>query len=171
MAWHRCQYRQPASGADSGDRAGRRHNAGHEAPDPRLFPSGRHFAAWIGLTPKDHSTAGKTGSARSPAPEMRCAQRAGGGSDRGDPAGAARRGRASPWLLALLARKSSPKLAAIALSTRLLASPEAVGAGGELYHACRQADRIGARRRKRDRWGGRLRARHLDRCRSCKRRW
>ena len=31
-----------------------------KAPDPRLFPSGRHFAAWIGLTPKDHSTAGKT---------------------------------------------------------------------------------------------------------------
>ncbi len=28
-----------------------------KAPDPRLFPSGRHFAAWIGLTPKDHSTA------------------------------------------------------------------------------------------------------------------
>ena len=31
-----------------------------KAPDPGLFPSGRHFAAWIGLTPKDHSTAGKT---------------------------------------------------------------------------------------------------------------
>jgi transposase len=28
--------------------------------DPRAFPSGRHFAAWLGLTPKDHSTAGKT---------------------------------------------------------------------------------------------------------------
>src|ERR1700732_2912631 len=31
-----------------------------KAPDPRLFRSGRHFAAWIGLTPKDRSTAGKT---------------------------------------------------------------------------------------------------------------
>src|SRR5277367_6441915 len=31
-----------------------------KTPDPRLFSSGRHFAAWIGLTPKDHSTAGKT---------------------------------------------------------------------------------------------------------------
>src|SRR3954462_7113873 len=31
-----------------------------KAPDPGLYPSGRHFAAWIGLTPKDHSTAGKT---------------------------------------------------------------------------------------------------------------
>src|ERR1700682_5798915 len=31
-----------------------------KTPDPRAFPSGRHFAAWLGLTPKDHSTAGKT---------------------------------------------------------------------------------------------------------------
>src|SRR6266852_7139250 len=31
-----------------------------KTPDPCAFPSGRHFAAWLGLTPKDHSTAGKT---------------------------------------------------------------------------------------------------------------
>jgi transposase len=31
-----------------------------KTPDPGAFASGRHFAAWIGLTPKDHSTAGKT---------------------------------------------------------------------------------------------------------------
>jgi len=31
-----------------------------KTPDPRLFKSGRAFAAWIGLTPKDHSTAGRT---------------------------------------------------------------------------------------------------------------
>src|SRR5260221_9430216 len=31
-----------------------------KTPDPRAFTSGRHFAAWIGLTPKDHSTSGKT---------------------------------------------------------------------------------------------------------------
>ena len=30
-----------------------------KTPDPRLFKSGRDFAAWIGLTPRDHSTAGK----------------------------------------------------------------------------------------------------------------
>lgn len=30
-----------------------------KTPDPRMFKSGRDFAAWIGLTPKDHSTAGK----------------------------------------------------------------------------------------------------------------
>lgn len=31
-----------------------------KTPDPRIFRSGRDFAAWIGLTPKDHSTAGKS---------------------------------------------------------------------------------------------------------------
>src|SRR6266545_4764016 len=29
-------------------------------PDPKAFRCGRDFAAWLGLTPKDHSTAGKT---------------------------------------------------------------------------------------------------------------
>ena len=28
-------------------------------PDPGAFHSARHFAAWLGLTPTDHSTAGK----------------------------------------------------------------------------------------------------------------
>src|SRR5262249_9337560 len=31
-----------------------------KAPDPGNFRSARHFAAWIGLTPRDHSTGGKT---------------------------------------------------------------------------------------------------------------
>lgn len=30
-----------------------------KAPDPAAFKTGRDFSAWIGLTPKDHSTAGK----------------------------------------------------------------------------------------------------------------
>ena len=30
-----------------------------KTPAPELFRSGRQFAAWIGLTPKDHLTAGK----------------------------------------------------------------------------------------------------------------
>jgi transposase len=87
---------------------------------PEAFRSGRYFAAWIGLTPKDHSTAGKT--------------RLGAITRAGDEAlrsvlvvGATaviqqvRRGKAcpwqgtgghpSPWLAELLKRKS-PKLAA-----------------------------------------------------------
>lgn len=30
-----------------------------KTPDPKLFRSGRDFAAWMGLTPRDHSTGGK----------------------------------------------------------------------------------------------------------------
>lgn len=30
-----------------------------KVPAPQLFSSGRDFAAWLGLTPRDHSTAGK----------------------------------------------------------------------------------------------------------------
>src|SRR5690348_2645173 len=91
-----------------------------KAPDPKTFRSGRQFAAWIGLTPKDHSTAGK--------------QRLGVITRAGDETlrsllvvGAtaviwqARRGKsrsASPWLLTLLKRKP-PKLAAIALANKI----------------------------------------------------
>jgi transposase len=28
-------------------------------PDEQRFSSGRHFAAWLGLTPKQHSSGGK----------------------------------------------------------------------------------------------------------------
>ena len=33
-----------------------------KTPAPEMFRSGRQFAAWIGLTPKDHSTGGKVSS-------------------------------------------------------------------------------------------------------------
>src|SRR5258705_4673265 len=91
-----------------------------KAPDPRLFPSGRHFAAWIGLTPKDHSTAGKTrlGTITRAGDEMLRSVLVAGATA---VIQQARRGRgpASPLLLALLARQSSPKLAAIALANKI----------------------------------------------------
>jgi len=89
-----------------------------KVPDPKAFRSGRHFAAWIGLTPRGHSTAGK--------------QRLGAITRAGDPAlrsvlvvGAMavirqalrRPERASPWLLELLKRKPR-KLAAVALANK-----------------------------------------------------
>jgi transposase len=107
-----------------------------KAPDPRLFPSGRHFAAWIGLTPKDHSTAGKT--------RLGTITRAGDERLRSIlVAGATAviqqakqgRGRASPWLLALLARKSSTKLAAIALANKTARIAWKLLVTGESYHA------------------------------------
>jgi transposase len=89
-----------------------------KTPEPELFRSGRQFAAWIGLTPKDHSTAGKI--------RLGVITRAG---DEGLRAvlvvGATsviqhvrRGGRPSPWLTELLKRKS-PKLAAVALANKM----------------------------------------------------
>lgn len=89
-----------------------------KTPDPKGFVSARHFAAWIGLTPKDHSTAGK--------------QRLGVITRAGDEvlratlvAGAMaviqqalrRPDRASPWLVELLRRKAA-KEAAVALANK-----------------------------------------------------
>ena len=89
-----------------------------KAPDPRLFPSGRHFAAWIGLTPKDHSTAGKTriGKITRAGDEMLRSVLVAGATAVIQQAKKGR-GRPSPWLVALLARKS-PKLAAVALANK-----------------------------------------------------
>ena len=59
MAWHRadeCSQRLtkiPGVGPIAAVRLKMK------TPEPELFRSGRQFAAWIGLTPKDHSTAGK----------------------------------------------------------------------------------------------------------------
>ena len=89
-----------------------------KTPAPEMFRSGRQFAAWIGLTPKDHSTAGKV--------------RLGVISRAGDEAlrsvlvvGATavvqhvrRGGRGSPWIVDLLKRKP-PKLAAVALANKM----------------------------------------------------
>ncbi|WP_068095131.1 IS110 family RNA-guided transposase [Novosphingobium rosa] len=89
-----------------------------KAPPAESFRSGRQFAAWLGLTPKDHSTGGRV--------------RLGGITKAGDPSirstlivGATallrhiRKGRtkASPWLEALLIRKP-PKLVAVALANK-----------------------------------------------------
>jgi len=30
-----------------------------KVPDAKVFRSGRHFAAWIGIAPREHSTAGR----------------------------------------------------------------------------------------------------------------
>jgi transposase len=85
---------------------------------PELFRSGRQFAAWIGLTPKDHSTAGKV--------RLGVITRAGDEGLRSVlTVGATavikqvrRGGSASPWLIELLKPKP-PKLAAVALANKM----------------------------------------------------
>jgi transposase len=90
-----------------------------KVPDAQGFKSGRDFAAWLGLTPKNHSTAGKN--------RLGAITRAGDEMLRSVlVAGATaliqhmRRGskRAWPWLEALIARKPF-KLVAVALANKL----------------------------------------------------
>jgi transposase len=112
-----------------------------KAPDPHLFPSGRHFAAWIGLTPKDHSTAGKTRLGkitRAGDERLRSVLVAGATAVIQQ----ARRGRGHPlpWLLALLARKSSPKLAAIALANKIARIAWKLMTTGECYNRTQVPD-------------------------------
>lgn len=86
-------------------------------PDPGGFKSGRHFAAWLGLTPKPHSSGGK--------------ERLGRISKMGNPAlrsllvlgatavlrHARRNPNASKWLTALLARRPF-RIVAVALANK-----------------------------------------------------
>jgi transposase len=100
-------------------------------PQPKVFRSGRHFAAWIGIAPLEHSTGGR--------------QQLGQISKKGDEdlrrllaLGAtaviqqAKPGRASPWLLGLLARKPK-KVTALALGYKMARTIWAMMISGEVY--------------------------------------
>jgi hypothetical protein len=108
-----------------------------KVPDAKAFRSGRHFAAWIGITPRENSTAGR--------------HRPGKISRQGDEdlrrllvLGATaviqqvKRGHASPWLLGLLARKPK-KLAAVALANKMARIVWAMMVSGETYRRPAQA--------------------------------
>jgi transposase len=101
-----------------------------KTPDPHLFSSGRQFAAWMGLTPKDHSTAGKV--------RLGVITRAGDEALRSVlVVGAtavirqARLGRVKwPWLMRLIGRKE-PKLAAVALANKIARTAWRMMASGQ----------------------------------------
>lgn len=112
-----------------------------KVPDPQAFRSGRDFAAWLGLTPKDHSTAGKT--------RLGVITRAGDEALRrvlvvGATAVIQQvrrgRGRASPWLVDLLKRKP-PKLAAVALANKMARVAWKLMVSGERYDPAARAGR------------------------------
>jgi transposase len=108
-----------------------------KTPDPGAFPSGRHFAAWLGLTPKDHSTAGNTrlGKITRAGDEMLRSVLVAGATAVIQQARRGR-GRPSPWLVALLARKP-PKLAAVALANKIARIAWKLMKTGESYDGAR----------------------------------
>ncbi len=89
-----------------------------KTPDPGAFTSARHFAAWIGLNPKDHSTAGKIRLGKiTRAGDERLRSILVAGATAVIKQAMHGRGHPSPWLVALLKRKP-PKLAAVALANK-----------------------------------------------------
>src|SRR5208283_2331962 len=103
-----------------------------KTPDPKLFRSGRQFAAWIGLTPKDHSTGGKVRLGvitRAGDEGLRSVLVVGATSVIQQ---AQRSGKMSPWLAAILRRKS-PKLAAVALANKMARIAWKLMVTGETY--------------------------------------
>jgi len=102
--------------------------------DPAAFTSGRHLAAWLGLTPREHSTAGRqrmggisrAGNERLRAllvngatSVIRAAERAGSKL-------------ATEWLVKLLARRPR-KVAAVALANKMARMIWAMMTTGEAY--------------------------------------
>lgn len=131
LAWHRtdpvsqCLASQPGIGPIGAV------SFALKVTDPKAFRSGRHFAAWLGLTPKENATGGRS--------------RPGRISRQGDESlrrllvlGAttviqfAKPGRSSVWLLQLLARRPR-KLAAVALANKMARILWAMMVSGELY--------------------------------------
>jgi len=103
--------------------------------DPGVFRSGRLFAAWLGLTPKDHSTAGKTrlGKITRAGDEMLRSLLIVGATS---VVKQAKRGRGSRWLIALLKRKSA-KLAAVALANKIARIAWKLMTTGQSYDSAR----------------------------------
>ena len=105
-----------------------------KTPDPRMFKSGRDFAAWIGLTPKDHSTAGKVrlGVITRAGDEMLRSVLVVGATALIQQVRNGRSRHASLWLLGLLQRKR-PKLVAVALANKIARIAWKLMVSGETY--------------------------------------
>jgi transposase len=114
--------------------------------DPHAFRSGRDMAAWLGLTPKDHSTANRR--------RLGAITRAGDkmlrrvlvvGATAVIQQVARGRGHASPWLAGLIRRKP-PKLAAVALANKTARIAWKLMVSGQRYSAHSAAHSAGAPR-------------------------
>lgn len=108
-----------------------------KTPAPAQFKSARDYPAWLGLTPKDHSTGGKQrlGAITRAGDEMLRAVLVAGAMSVCKIA-KRRPERVSPWLRALVARKPL-KLAAVALANKNARIAWKMMMTGEAYDAAR----------------------------------
>ena len=105
------------------------------APDASTFRRGRDFAAWLGLTPRQHSSGGKERLGRTTKMGERSLRRLLilGASSAAKTA--SREGsRASPWLIGMLARKPR-MLVTVALANKMARIVWALMAHGGTYRA------------------------------------
>lgn len=103
--------------------------------DASQFNSARHFAAWLGLTPKQHSTGGKTklgGISRQGNERLR--QMLVLGATSVTKVAKPGKNNASAWLLGLLARKPR-KVVAVALANKMARVVWAMMTSGEAYRS------------------------------------
>lgn len=104
------------------------------APDMSCFGSGRNFAAWLGLIPRQHSTGGKArlgSTIKMGQKDIRRLLIIGAMSRIGS---AGRRGTTDPWISRILERK--PRMvAAIALANKMARQIWAMLTSGEVYRA------------------------------------
>lgn len=102
--------------------------------DPSAFESGRHLAAWVGLTPKEHSTGGKQrmGKISRPSNERLRALFVSGATSIINAAMKPSSRQMTEWLRALLLRKPR-KLAAVALANKNARTAWAMMTSGETY--------------------------------------
>lgn len=106
-----------------------------KTPSAELFRSGRDFAAWMGLTPRDHSTAGKVRPGvitRAGDEILRSVLVVGATSIVNRVRMSTSNSAHTPWLAELLKRKS-PKLVAVALANKIARIAWKLMVSGETY--------------------------------------
>jgi transposase len=137
MAWHKADLRSRRLAQIPGVGPIGAVMLSMKTPAPEMFRSGRQFAAWIGLTPKDHSTAGKVRLGvitRAGDEGLRSVLVAGAIAVIRHLGNARSQSALASWLGQILKRKP-PKLVAVALANKLARIAWKLLVTGEAYAA------------------------------------
>ena len=137
MAWHKADLRSRRLAQIPGVGPIGAVMLSMKTPAPEMFRSGRQFAAWIGLTPKNHSTAGKVRLGvitRAGDEGLRSVLVAGATAVIRHLGNARSQSALASWLEQILKRKP-PKLVAVALANKLARIAWKLLVTGEAYAA------------------------------------